>query len=162
MKLTLIKEAVQDDEQKKEQETKENEEDSTEVETTEPIKTETDTEDTENEDALEPEMPVEETPVEMPQTGDNELDGRSVVVLSDITSDLWRLIDTLKSFSLKVEVNDLVNKAELKELAQEVQDDLTISVGMMYKLIQLYSVEVNALVGKGQNTLLDTSSDLEY
>ena len=159
MKLTLIKEAVQDDEQKKEQETKENEEDSTEVETTEPIETETDTE---NEDTLEPEMPVEETPVEMPQTGDNELDGRSVVVLSDITSDLWRLIDTLKSFSLKVEVNDLVNKAELKELAQEVQDDLTISVGMMYKLIQLYSVEVNALVGKGQNTLLDTSSDLEY
>ncbi len=160
MKLTLIKEAVQDDEQKKEQETKEDEEDSTEVETTEPIEAET--EDTENEDTLEPEMPVEETPVEMPQTGDNELDGRSVVVLSDITSDLWRLIDTLKSFSLKVEVNDLVNKAELKELAQEVQDDLTISVGMMYKLIQLYSVEVNALVGKGQNTLLDTSSDLEY
>ena len=159
MKLTLIKEAVQDDEQKKEQEPEENEEDSTEVETTEPIETETDTE---NEDTLEPEMPVEETPVEMPQTGDNELDGRSVVVLSDITSDLWRLIDTLKSFSLKVEVNDLVNKAELKELAQEVQDDLTISVGMMYKLIQLYSVEVNALVGKGQNTLLDTSSDLEY
>ena len=159
MKLTLIKEAVQDDEQKKEQETKEDEEDSTEVETTEPIEAET--EDTENEDTLEPEMPVEETPVEMPQTGDNELDGRSVVVLSDITSDLWRLIDTLKSFSLKVEVNDLVNKAELKELAQEVQDDLTISVGMMYKLIQLYSVEVNALVGKGQNTLLDTSSDLE-
>ena len=160
MKLTLIKEADQDDEQKKEQETKEDEEDSTEVETTEPIEAET--EDTENEDTLEPEMPVEETPVEMPQTGDNELDGRSVVVLSDITSDLWRLIDTLKSFSLKVEVNDLVNKAELKELAQEVQDDLTISVGMMYKLIQLYSVEVNALVGKGQNTLLDTSSDLEY
>ena len=159
MKLTLIKEAVQDDEQKKEQETKENEENSTEVETTEPIETETDAE---NEDILEPEMPVEETPVEMPQTGDNELDGRSVVMLSDITSDLWRLIDTLKSFSLKVEVNDLVNKAELKELAQEVQDDLTISVGMMYKLIQLYSVEVNALVGKGQNTLLDTSSDLEY
>ena len=159
MKLTLIKEAVQDDEQKKEQETKENEENSTEVETTEPIETETDAE---NEDILEPEMPVEETPVEMPQTGDNELDGRSVVVLSDITSDLWRLIDTLKSFSLKVEVNDLVNKAELKELAQEVQDDLTISVGMMYKLIQLYSIEVNALVGKGQNTLLDTSSDLEY
>lgn len=159
MKLTLIKEAVQDDEQKKEQETKKDEEDSTEVETTEPIETETDAE---NEDTLEPEMPVEETPVEMPQTGDNELDGRSVVVLSDITSDLWRLIDTLKSFSLKVEVNDLVNKAELKELAQEVQDDLTISVGMMYKLIQLYSVEVNALVGKGQNTLLDTSSDLEY
>lgn len=160
MKLTLIKEAVQDDEQKKEQEPEENKEDSTEVETTEPIEAET--EDTENEDTLEPEMPVEETPVEMPQTGDNELDGRSVVVLSDITSDLWRLIDTLKSFSLKVEVNDLVNKAELKELAQEVQDDLTISVGMMYKLIQLYSVEVNALVGKGQNTLLDTSSDLEY
>ena len=160
MKLTLIKEADQDDEQKKEKETKEDEEDSTEVETTEPIEAET--EDTENEDTLEPEMPVEETPVEMPQTGDNELDGRSVVVLSDITSDLWRLIDTLKSFSLKVEVNDLVNKAELKELAQEVQDDLTISVGMMYKLIQLYSVEVNALVGKGQNTLLDTSSDLEY
>lgn len=159
MKLTLIKEAVQDDEQKKEQEPEENKEDSTEVETTEPIETETDIE---NEDTLEPEMPVEETPVEMPQTGDNELDGRSVVVLSDITSDLWRLIDTLKSFSLKVEVNDLVNKAELKELAQEVQDDLTISVGMMYKLIQLYSVEVNALVGKGQNTLLDTSSDLEY
>ena len=159
MKLTLIKEAVQDDEQKKEQETKEDEEDSTEVETTEPIEAET--EDTENKDTLEPEMPVEETPVEMPQTGDNELDGRSVVVLSDITSDLWRLIDTLKSFSLKVEVNDLVNKAELKELAQEVQDDLTISVGMMYKLIQLYSVEVNALVGKGQNTSLDTSSDLE-
>lgn len=159
MKLTLIKEAVQDDEQKKEQETKKDEEDSTEVETTEPIETETDAE---NEDTLEPEMPVEETPVEMPQTGDNELDGRSVVVLSDITSDLWRLIDTLKSFSLKVEVNDLVNKAELKELAQEVQDDLTISVGMMYKLIQLYSIEVNALVGKGQNTLLDTSSDLEY
>lgn len=159
MKLTLIKEAVQDDEQKKEQETKENKEDSTEVETTEPIETETDIE---NEDTLEHEMPVEETPVEMPQTGDNELDGRSVVMLSDITSDLWRLIDTLKSFSLKVEVNDLVNKAELKELAQEVQDDLTISVGMMYKLIQLYSVEVNALVGKGQNTLFDASSDLEY
>ena len=159
MKLTLIKEAVQDDEQKKEQETKETEEDSTEVETTEPIETETDEE---NEDILEPEMPVEATPVEMNQPEESELDGRSVVVLSDIISDLWRLIDTLKSFSLKVEVNDLANKAELKDLAQEVQDDLTISVGMMYKLIQLYSVEVNALVGKGQNTLLDTSSDLEY
>ena len=159
MKLTLIKEAVQDDEQKKEQETKETEEDSTEVETTEPIETETDEE---NEDTLEPEMPVEATPVEMSQPEENELDGRSVAVLSDITSDLWRLIDALKSFSLKVEVNDLANKAELKDLAQEVQDDLTISVGMMYKLIQLYSVEVNALVGKGQNTLLDTSSDLEY
>ena len=159
MKLTLIKEAIQDDEQKKEQETKEAEEDSTEVETTEPIETETDEE---NEDILEPEMPDESTPVEMPQHEENELDGRSVVVLSDITSDLWRLIDALKSFSLKVEVNDLANKAELKDLAQEVQDDLTISVGMMYKLIQLYSVEVNALVGKGQNTLLDTSSDLEY
>lgn len=158
MKLTLIKEAVQDDEQKKEQETKEAEEDSTEVETTEPIETETDEE---NEDILEPEMPVEATAVEMPEPQENELDGRSVVVLSDITSDLWRLIDALKSFSLKVEVNDLANKAELKDLAQEVQDDLTISVGMMYKLIQLYSVEVNALVGKGQNTLLDTSSDLE-
>ena len=159
MKLTLIKEAVQDDEQKKEQETKETEEDSTEVETTEPIETETDEE---NEDILEPEMPVEAAPVEMPQPEENELDGKSVVVLSDITSDLWRLIDALKSFSLKVEVNDLANKAELKDLAQEVQDDLTISVGMMYKLIQLYSVEVNALVGKGQNILLDTSSDLEY
>ena len=159
MKLTLIKEAVQDDEQKKEQETKEAEEDSTEVETTEPIETETDEE---NEDILEPEMPVEAAPVEMPQPEENELDGKSVVVLSDITSDLWRLIDALKSFSLKVEVNDLANKAELKDLAQEVQDDLTISVGMMYKLIQLYSVEVNALVGKGQNILLDTSSDLEY
>lgn len=159
MKLTLIKEAVQDDEQKKEQETKEAEEDSTEVETTEPIETETDEE---NEDILEPEMPVEASPVEMSQPEENELDGRSVAVLSDITSDLWRLIDTLKSFSLKVEVNDLANKAELKDLAQEVQDDLTISVGMMYKLIQLYSVEVNALVGKGQNTLLDTSSDLKY
>lgn len=159
MKLTLIKEAVQDDEQKKEQETKENEEDSTEVETTEPIETETNIE---NEDTLEPEMPVEEAPVEMPQPEENELTGRSVVILSDITSDLWRLIDTLKSFSLKVEVNDLANKAELNDLAQEVQDNLTISVGMMYKLIQLYSVEVNALVGKGQNTLLDTSSDLEY
>ena len=159
MKLTLIKEAVQDDEQKKEQETKEAEEDSTEVETTEPIETEADEE---NEDILEPEMPDEAAPVEMNQPEESELDGRSVVVLSDITSDLWRLIDTLKSFSLKVEVNDLANKAELKDLAQEVQDDLTISVGMMYKLIQLYSVEVNALVGKGQNTLLDTSSDLEY
>ena len=159
MKLTLIKEAVQDDEQKKEQETKGTEEDSTEVGTTEPIETETNEE---NEDILEPEMPVEATPVEMPQPEENELDGRSVAVLSDITSDLWKLIDALKSFSLKVEVNDLANKAELKDLAQEVQDDLTISVGMMYKLIQLYSVEVNALVGKGQNTLLDTSSDLEY
>lgn len=159
MKLTLIKEAVQDDEQKKEQETKEAEEDSTEVETTEPIETEADEE---NEDILKPEMPDETAPVEMPQPEENELDGKSVVALSDITSDLWRLIDALKSFSLKVEVNDLANKAELKDLAQEVQDDLTISVGMMYKLIQLYSVEVNALVGKGQNTLLDTSSDLEY
>lgn len=167
MKLTLIKEAIQEnalfeaEDDEKEQEVV-NDEETTE-ESGDIIDNALDPEETTGLDI--PEEPVDlglestndtenEQPLESENTDkekeENEIS--RINVLNSLINSYWGIIDQLKFIKLDPKfINTEPNIDAFNKIIESLIDDTTINVGMLYKLIQLCNPEVNVLIDKGIN-----------
>lgn len=159
MKLTLIKEAVQVEEPKN---LKEEEKviEPTDVEPTEVV----DTEEVITEPVNEP-LPVEEpmvneVPAEIPveQPTENDVEKQIILnVLNDEINSSWQKRDRILTLADNAErLNDNVNKEAIKKVLNEIADDVTINIGIMYKVIQLINPDLSILLDKGQTKAEET------
>ena len=139
MKLTLIKEAVEVDSLKEE-------------EVTEPVVDEVET-------PVE-ELPVKEVPteevseIEEPVTEEPKSEKSNLIltVINDEINNYWQVRERFLMLAENVdELDDSVNKKAIKNLLNEVADDVTINIGMLYKIVQLINPQLALLLDKGQN-----------
>jgi len=112
-------------------------------------------------------LPVENSePVENKDTNFAD-DSNEVVVnnFNNLVSQLWNTIDVLKGSKAFIETETFLvnNKDSINNLIEDLIDDLTIDIGVVYKLIELANPKVSLLINKGQNKasekILDTTTD---
>lgn len=187
MKLTLIKgsdkklsEAFQiSDEEVKLQEAEQEEKESDEVDIPE-LSSEDFIKNNEDSNLLQPDQNIENNEIndEKPAEEDtsdsdafyrvpNDDDKNSVVVnnLNGLVDNIWSSIDILKSTKslMGIENLNIANQDSVEKLIEDLIDDLTIDIGVVYKLIELVNPKLSLLINKGQNKasekLLDTTTD---
>lgn len=91
---------------------------------------------------------LDSTPVEQSTTDNTE----AINILNNIINGYWGLIDQLKYIKINDNmVKDESQKEAFIRIADSLIDDTTISIGMLYKLLQLCSPEINVLIDKGIN-----------
>ena len=187
MKLTLIKgsdkklsEAFQiNDEEVKLQEAEQEEKESEEVDIPE-LSSEDFIKNNEESNLLQPDQNIEnneindEKPAEEDTSDPNAFyrvpsddDKNSVVVnnLNGLVDNIWSSIEILKNTKSLMEIDNLniANQDSVEKLIEDLIDDLTIDIGVVYKLIELANPKLSLLINKGQNKasekLLDTTTD---
>ena len=186
MKLTLIKgsdkklsEAFQiNDEEVKLQEAEQEEKEPEEVDIPE-LSSEDLIKNNEESNLLQPDQNIEnneindEKPAEEDTSDPNAFyrasndDKNSVVVnnLNGLVDNIWSSIDILKNAKSLMEIENLniANQDSIQKLIEDLIDDLTIDIGVVYKLIELVNPKLSLLINKGQNKasekLLGTTTD---
>lgn len=111
-------------------------------------------------------LPLENSePVE---NNDVNIDNSNEVVISNfnnLANQLWNTIDILKNNKAFIESETFTvnNKESINKLIEELIDDLTIDIGVVYKLIELANPKLSLLINKGQNKasekILDTTNN---
>lgn len=92
---------------------------------------------------------LDSTPVEQSTTDNNT---EAINILNNIINGYWGLVDQLKYIKINDNmVKDESQKEAFIKIADSLIDDTTISIGMLYKLLQLCNPEVNVLIDKGIN-----------
>ena len=125
----------------------------------------------ENTNNVEPTMdtePLENTEPTPIINDDNANDTNNEVIVNNFNSlvnQLWGTIDQLKGTKVFIETETFLvnNKDSINSLIEDLIDDLTIDIGVVYKLIELANPKVSLLINKGQNKasekILDTTTD---
>ena len=125
----------------------------------------------ENTNDVEPNMdtaPVENTEPTPIINDDNNNDTNNEVIVNNfngLVNQLWGTIDQLKGTKAFIETETFLvnNKDSINNLIEDLIDDLTIDIGVVYKLIELANPKVSLLINKGQNKasekILDTTTD---
>lgn len=95
-----------------------------------------------------PDMQFEDTPIE-----DNSEKAVVVYELNSIVDTLWSLTDNLKHIASNPNVD---NQEDFKKIINSIVDDVTINIGMVYKLMSICNPELEVLINKGRNKAEET------
>ena len=83
---------------------------------------------------------------------------------NNLASQLWNIIDMLKGSKDFIDADNLSvnNRDYIIKLMEDLIDDITIDIGVVYKLIELANPKISLLLNKGQNKasekILDTTN----
>jgi len=156
MKLTLIKEAVElkglnEEENQDELFTDENidSENSFENEISKP----------DEELPVDNVEPIEtaEEPAKEPENVNLVEDDRILFnTLNGLVNSFWGIIDQLGFIKESAAKHNVTDGESFKNILESITDDVTINIGMLYKLIQLCNPEISILLDKGKNKADET------
>lgn len=76
----------------------------------------------------------------------------SVHLINEEINNYWNSRERLLMLVNEIDsLANINNKESIKNLLLEISDDITISIGMLYKVVQLINPELTLLLDKGQN-----------